>query len=65
MNWDEVEREFFVIGSQLHRLGESFRALAAALRRERENLTLDPTRVMRQSKKTNKDGAPEDQASLF
>ena len=40
MKWDEVEREFFVIGNQLQRLSHSFRALAAALRRERENGTL-------------------------
>ena len=35
MKWDEVEREFFVIGNQLDSLGKSFRALAAALARER------------------------------
>ena len=36
MRWDEVEREFFVIGNQLARLSHSFRALAGALARERE-----------------------------
>jgi len=37
VKWDEVEREFFVIGSQLMRLSQSFQALAAALKRERQS----------------------------
>jgi len=40
MKWDEVEREFFIIGVQLGRLSQSFQALASALRRERETDTV-------------------------
>ncbi len=39
-HWDEVEREFFVIGKQLHDLSKSFQALASALARERQSGTV-------------------------
>ena len=46
MKWDEVEREFYVIGMQLQKLSDSFRSLALALRRERKEtrmaLTQEP-----------------------
>jgi len=35
VKWDEVEREFYVIGTQLVKLSNSFLALALALQRER------------------------------
>ena len=46
MKWDEVEREFFVIGSQLERLSKSFQALARALHRERSFRMLAVTKNM-------------------
>ena len=42
MKWDEVEREFYVIGAQLQRLSVSFQALARALQRERESARMAP-----------------------
>jgi len=44
MQWDEVERDFFILGHQLRQLGVSFRALARALHREREFRTLGDVR---------------------
>ncbi len=41
MKWDTVEREFFILGNQMKKIGESFQALAAELARERrERATL-------------------------
>ena len=36
MKWDAVEREFVIIGNQLHKLATSFEVLACELHRERE-----------------------------
>ncbi len=36
MRWNEVEREFVILGAQFEKLATSFRALAGALHRERE-----------------------------
>jgi len=37
MKWDAVERELYVVGNQLQKLGESFQVLAAELCRERSS----------------------------
>ena len=37
MKFDVVEREFYILGSDLARLSKSFQALAMALRQERES----------------------------
>ncbi len=43
MKWDEVEREFLILSTQLSRVSQSFRALARALQREREGRRVTPT----------------------
>jgi len=65
MKWDEVEREFFVIGNQLQRLSHSFRALASALRRERENGTLAVPRTHEGTEKPKVVSGPPFAAGLF
>ncbi len=66
MKWDEVEREFFVIGVQLGRLSSSFMCLAAALRRERESVTQVVTRGHSATGEPKQAGpGPSDQALLF
>jgi len=58
MKWDAVERELFVIHTQLHRLGDSFGALACALREERNAGTQVFTRGPESNEKDkNQDGA--------
>jgi len=64
MKWDEVEREFFIIGVQLQRLSQSFQALARALQREREQGSLGVIRGMPEARKSNKERAPDPQGSL-
>ena len=36
MRWDTVEREFVILGSQLHKVATSFESLARELHRERK-----------------------------
>ncbi len=64
MKWDEVEREFFVIGVNFDKLSSAFIALAMALRRERESdrMALNEEAVT-QSKKV-KDGRESPTPSL-
>ncbi len=56
MKWDEVEREFYVIGNHLMRLAESFQALALALRRERESGRMASTQAAVTQSSEPKDG---------
>ncbi len=60
MNWDTVERECFVLGVQLSKLGESFRALARELRRERESgrMALNEEAVTQSKEMSNGRGDP-------
>ncbi len=59
MKWDEVEREFFVLSAQLNRLGHTFGALAAALKRERESCRVTPTKSHAAVEDSKKAGRPE------
>ncbi len=58
MRWDEVEREFVILGAQLRRLSCTFEALAGALHRERANRGGSEGHEQGESK-TNKDGGPQ------
>ena len=40
MRWDTVEREMLVLGTQLHRVADTFMMLAKVLRDERESGTV-------------------------
>jgi len=64
MQWDEVEREFFIIGVQLSRLSQSFQALARALQREREGATGGVMRWMSEVRETKKAEVPDPQGTL-
>jgi len=64
MQWDEVEREFFIIGVQLSRLSQSFQALARALQREREGATGGVMRRVRVVRETEKAVVPDPQGTL-
>ena len=57
MYWDEVEREFFILGAQMHKVSESFQALAVALKREREKARLPNTRSHAAIEKTKGSGS--------
>jgi len=57
MNWDEVEREFVIMASDLRRLAKTFSCMALALRRERmECATQEGGNRDEPSEKTNKAG---------
>jgi len=54
MKWDEVEREFIVIGTHLERLSKAFMALGLALNRERNSDSVRSMTGVRPPGQTNK-----------
>jgi len=56
MQWDEVEREMYIMASDLRRLAKTFGSMATALQRERKFAKLEASEGDDTGEKIKKEG---------